>query len=223
MKLKLRRADSGEDIQFQARKLVIAGFTGRNRQAVAAHIEELGRLGVTRPADIPALYPVSVSLLTTEPRITVASRETSGEVEPVLFCANGNSYVGVGSDHTARDLEAVDIVQSKEACPKVVGTEVIDLETAVEHWASLELRSRAGHRAELYQEGRAGDLLSIPELLEYMRASGHEVADGTVVFLGTLPLKSLDFVYGDRWSVKLAVPAGPTLTCSYDVEVTSHR
>src|SRR4051812_29495319 len=122
--LRFTHARDGGEIAFEPGSLVIAGFTGRNRDAVAAHVDELARLGVPEPAGIPAFYPLSPRLLSVEPEILVSSTATSGEVEPVLFCANGSWYVGVGSDHTARDLERVDIGLSKAACPKVVGTHV---------------------------------------------------------------------------------------------------
>ncbi len=151
----------------------------------------------------------------------MASPTTSGEVEPVLFCANGSCYVSVGSDHTARDLERVDIALAKAACAKVVGTRVIDYRDAVDQWSRLELRSRTGQGGDLYQEGRADELLPIPELLDLMRADGHELADGTAVFLGTLGLKAAEFVYGDRWLLEMSLPGGLSLTCSYDVAVES--
>lgn len=220
MTISLRRA-GGLEINFEARALLVAGFTGRDGDAVAAHIEELGRIGVPPPAQTPAIYPLPVSLLTAERLVAVSSRKTSGEVEPVLFCSNGAWYVGVGSDHTARDLELYDIARAKAACPKVIGTEVIDYSLAVESWATLTLRTRAGSDSELYQDGSAGELLPIPTLLEHVSRQGYELADGTVVFLGTVPLRSEEFVYAAHWSVELAVPDGPTLKCSYDVEVAS--
>jgi 4-hydroxyphenylacetate 3-monooxygenase len=184
-------------------------------------VDELARLGVPEPTGIPAFYPVPPQLLSVKREIQVSSPATSGEVEPVLFCANGSWYVGVGSDHTARDLERVDIGLSKAACPKVIGTEVIDYDEAVEHWDQIQLRSRTGSGGDLYQDGLADELLPVPELLDLMRSREHEVGAGSVIFLGTLGLKAADFVYSDRWSMELAVPGGPTLTCSYEVAVAS--
>jgi hypothetical protein len=217
----LLRTPDGREIPFEPRALVVAGFTGRDREAVAAHVEELARHGVPAPDETPTFYPLSPELLTTDAKISVASAASSGEVEPVLFCVDGRRYVGVGSDHTARDLERVSIAESKAACPKVVGLDVIEYDEAVARWDSFELRARTGDGV-LYQEGRAGELLPIPQLLELMAAHGHEPDDGTVVFLGTLGLVDGEFVYADRWTLELALPGGPTLTCSYDVVVDGH-
>jgi 4-hydroxyphenylacetate 3-monooxygenase len=216
----LRMAD-GREIPFQPRALVVAGFTGRDREVVAAHIEELARHGVPAPDETPTFYPLPPELLTTDVEISVSSAASSGEVEPVLFCVGDRRYVGVGSDHTARDLERVSIAESKAACPKVVGLDVIEYDEAVARWESLELQARTGDGV-LYQQGRAGELLPIPELLELMAARGHQAVDGTVVFLGTLGLVDGAFVYADRWTLELAVPGGPTLKCSYDVAVEGH-
>jgi 4-hydroxyphenylacetate 3-monooxygenase len=221
--LSLLPADGGEPIAFRPRALVVAGFTGRDRAAVAEHLAELAQLGVAEPAEIPAFYRLPVELVTAADSITVAGAQTSGEVEPVLFCHDGRLYVGVGSDHTARDLEGVDIARSKAACPKVVGTDVIEYGDAVAHWDRLALRAWTGREGEPYQDGHAGELLPIPELLELMEARGEALQDGTVVFLGTLSLLAHSFVYSDRWAFEMALPDGTTLTCSYDVGVEDNQ
>jgi hypothetical protein len=51
----LRNASTGEPIDFEARALTVAGFTGRHSDAVEAHIEELEKRGVARPPEIPVL------------------------------------------------------------------------------------------------------------------------------------------------------------------------
>lgn len=221
--LTLHPVGGGEPIEFVARRLIVAGFTGRDRAAVAEHVAELAELGVPEPGETPTFYDLPPSLLTAATTITVEGAETSGEVEPVLFFAGGERYVGVGSDHTARDLERVDIGLSKAACPKIVGRHVIPYRDAVAQWDRLALRSRTGEAAELYQEGHAGELLPIPELLGMLRARGDELTDGTVVFLGTLSLKAPTFVYSDRWALEMALPDGSTLACSYAVGVANNQ
>jgi hypothetical protein len=221
--LSLLPVDGGDPIEFRPRALVVAGFTGRDRAAVEHHLAELAELGVAEPAQIPSFYRLPADLVTAADSITVGGEQTSGEVEPVLFRHQGRFYVGLGSDHTARDLEGVDIALSKAACPKVVGTEVIAYDDAVAHWDRLALRSWTGREGELYQQGHAGELLPIPELLALMEARGEVVEDGTVVFLGTLSLLASSFVYSDRWAFEMALPDGTTLTCSYDVGVENNQ
>jgi hypothetical protein len=210
-------------IEFEPRRLFVAGFTGSDRATVAAHIEELEAMGVPCPTETPTFYDLDPMLITGGSAITVDGTETSGEVEPVLFCVGGERYVGVGSDHTSRELERIDIELSKAACPKVVGPHVIPYEDAVACWDRLALRSYVGDEGDLYQEGTAGELLPIPELIELLTARGEELTDGTVLFLGTLSLKAPSFIYSDRWAVEMALPDGPTLECTYEVGVATNQ
>ena len=46
-------------------RLVIAGWTGRDQNALEAHIRELEALGIARPKTTPIFYRVAASLLTT--------------------------------------------------------------------------------------------------------------------------------------------------------------
>jgi Protein of unknown function (DUF2848) len=48
-------------------QFVIAGWTGRNAQAIEHHIEELAALGIARPSQVPLYYRASAALLTTAP------------------------------------------------------------------------------------------------------------------------------------------------------------
>ena len=82
--------------------LIIAGWTGRDKGAMEAHIKELEALGVARPASTPIFYRVAGSRLTTADSIQVSGESSSGEVEFVLTNIEGELWVGVGSDHTDR-------------------------------------------------------------------------------------------------------------------------
>ena len=44
---------------------MIAGWTGRNVEALEAHIKELEAIGVKRPKSVPIFYRTAYSLLTT--------------------------------------------------------------------------------------------------------------------------------------------------------------
>src|SRR5882757_10314554 len=79
---------------------VIAGWTGRNAEAVEKHIKELEVLGVKRPATTPIFYRVGAARLTTDASIEVLGETSSGEVEFVLLKSQGVLWVGAGSDHT---------------------------------------------------------------------------------------------------------------------------
>ncbi|WP_206118843.1 DUF2848 family protein [Chromobacterium fluminis] len=148
-------------LSFEPRRLIIAGWTGRDRQAVEHHIHELAALGVSPPASTPCFYPLSPQLLTTAARIEVPRAHSSGEVEYVLLADADGLYVGVGSDHTDRQVEAYDVTVSKQMCAKPLSVGLWRFDEVAAHWDQLQMRcwrSRNGER-ELYQEGSAAGLL----------------------------------------------------------------
>ena len=65
MKLSFELADGGSPrtLDFEARRLVIAGWTGRDAAAIAHHIEELAALGVPAPSAVPLFYRVAINQL----------------------------------------------------------------------------------------------------------------------------------------------------------------
>jgi hypothetical protein len=98
-------------------RAVIAGWTGRDPVARDKHIAELEAIGIARPASTPIYYRVAACRLTTEDSIEVSGTESSGEVEFVLIGWQGRTFVGVGSDHTDRKVEAYSVTVSKQtAC-----------------------------------------------------------------------------------------------------------
>ena len=50
-------------IKFHALQLVMAGWTGRNREALKAHIDELAELDIPGQKSVPEFYPLSVDRL----------------------------------------------------------------------------------------------------------------------------------------------------------------
>ena len=88
-------------------ELVIAGWTGRNREAMENHIAELEAIGIARPKSVPVFYRVAASLLTVADEIQVSGGHSSGEAETVILNLGGRHYVGVGSDHTDRQAETM--------------------------------------------------------------------------------------------------------------------
>ena len=140
---------------------VIAGWTGREPVARDKHIAELEAIGIARPATTPIYYRVSVRRLTTEDSIEVSGTESSGEVEFVLIGWQGRIFVGVGSDHTDRKVEAYSVTVSKQMCDKPIASTLWELEDVIGHWDRLILRAHAwiGGKRELYQEGTLDAML----------------------------------------------------------------
>src|SRR5579863_5201396 len=114
----------GRAIEVRVDELILAGWTGRDQAAIAAHIKEMKEWGVAGPTQTPMYYRVSASLLTTADEIEVIGRESSGEAEFVLFNVDGELLLGTGSDHTDRKAEALGITLAKQMCPKLVAADV---------------------------------------------------------------------------------------------------
>jgi hypothetical protein len=165
---------------------VIAGWTGRNAEAVEKHIKELEVLGVKRPATTPIFYRVGAARLTTDTSIEVLGEKSSGEVEFVLLQSQGALWVGTGSDHTDREVEAYGVSVSKQMCEKPVAPLFWRFDDVAAHWDRLMLRSYAtiGGTRALYQEGPVSAMRHPEDLLARFDRNG--LTDGTLMFCGTL-------------------------------------
>ena len=188
--------------------LVIAGWTGRDRAAVEHHIAELAALGVKRPRVVPCFYRVGANLLTTSGEVEVAGEDSSGEVEFVLVSAPGALYVGVGSDHTDRKVEAYGVTVSKQMCPKPIGRELWSFAEVEGHWDRLMLRSHVTRRGKrrLYQEGAVSGMLAPRELLARFAGSPGRLSPGAAMFCGTLAVRG-EIAGGERFEIELHDPA----------------
>lgn len=162
--------------------VVVAGWTGRNMDAVQHHIDELAALGIAPPSKVPLYYRVASSLLTQADTIEVVGRGTSGEVEPLLVRANSRTYFGLASDHTDRDLERHSVAASKQACAKPIATELWDFDEIKGHLDDITLRCviEEDGREILYQEGTLANIRPLAELCD-----GAGFTDGTAMLCGT--------------------------------------
>lgn len=167
-------------------KLVIAGWTGRDKAAVQHHIEELAALGVPRPSKTPIYYRVAASRLTHDPVIEVIGETSSGEAEVMVLSANDALWIGLGSDHTDRAAEAHGITLSKQMCDKPIASTLWSHDEVAGHWDSLILRSSIieDGREVPYQDGPIASLLSPDDLIKGY-SEGVGLAEGTAMFGGT--------------------------------------
>lgn len=184
--------------------LVIAGWTGRGKAAVEHHIAELAAIGVKRPSTVPCFYRLGANLLTTAREVEVVGEDSSGEVEFVLVSAPDGLYVGVGSDHTDRKVEAYCVTVSKQMCPKPIGRELWPFAEVEGHWDRLMLRSHATRKGKrrLYQEGAVSGMLAPGDLLDRFADSGGKLSPGTAMFCGTLAVRG-DIGGGERFEIEL--------------------
>jgi Protein of unknown function (DUF2848) len=168
-------------------QLVIAGWTGRDRDAVEKHIAELEAVGVKRPASTPIFYRASAARLTIDQEIEVLGDASSGEVEFVLLQHAGRLWVGAGSDHTDREVEKYGVSVSKQMCDKPVAPEFWPAVEVAPHWDKLVLRAYVFENKlrTLYQEGPVTAMLDPLTLIDEF-SGGKGLQDGTLMFGGTL-------------------------------------
>jgi hypothetical protein len=184
---------------------VIAGWTGRDAAAVEKHILELEALGVKRPATTPIFYRVAADRLTTATRIECLGAQSSGEVEFVLLQTGGQLWIGTGSDHTDREVEAYGVSVSKQMCEKPIARDFWRFDDVAPHWDRLMLRSFAtiGGARALYQEGSVAAMRTPADLIQRFAKNG--LSDGTLMFCGTLAVHG-GLRPGERFEFELEDP-----------------
>lgn len=217
--------EGGLPIEVTARRLVIAGWAGRESAEVEHHIRELEALGVRRPSTVPCFYEVAPSLLTTSESIEVIGEHSSGEVEVVLMQTEAEGLlVGIGSDHTDRKVEGYDVAVSKQMCAKPVGRTLWRYAEVSAHWDALiacSWRIDSNGARTLYQEGTLARLMH-PEALIPRAFGATSMHADTVLFCGTQPvLGALTFAHG--YELELHDPVlGRSLRHRYSVDALAH-
>ena len=200
--------------------LVVAGWTGRDVAAVEKHIRELEEIGVKRPKSTPIFYRNAASLLTTADKIETLGEHSSGEIEFVLHAIGDEMFVGVGSDHTDRKAETVNVSMSKQMCAKPVSRTIWKLSDVAPHWDKLMLRAHAhiGGERRLYQEGSVAAMRAPEELIK-LYTSGGELKSGTSMFCGTLAVHG-GIRPADAFEMELHDPVlGRSIKHRYTIEV----
>lgn len=174
-------------------RAIVAGWTGRDQAAVDHHVAELAELGIAPPSKTPIFYRVAAAMLTDAAAIEVVGEGTSGEVEPVLIDDGDRLWLGLGSDHTDRELEAHSIALSKQICHKPIARAVWPYDEVQDHLDALELRAWIRNSPDdewtLYQEGTLAEIRRLPELLANSpaaKAAGRLEA-GAAMMCGTVP------------------------------------
>jgi len=197
---------SSSPVQFVIEHAYCVGFSGRDTAKTLHHIEELVAIGVPRPEEIPLLFPIAVSLVSQPAGIQVVGCETSGEIELVLLYGTSleDSYLTVGSDHTDRGLETVDIGKSKQICGKPVASVAWPIAAVRDKWDRMHMVSEVHIDGEwkCYQDDHASAMLPLKTLLAFLERKG-ALKQQSVYFLGTVPLVQ-GFVYGDAFRTHLS-------------------
>lgn len=196
-----------EVIDFKVDLLLLAGWTGRDKESVMKHIKELEAIGIPRPKKIPALYPISSYLINTYNEIEVQTQQTSGEVEYVLFINENIEYITVGSDHTDREIEKIDIKKSKQMYPKIIPPIVWKYDDVKDHWDELILVSKQWINGEeiLYQNSSIKALITPSELLKIINDYGLSCKN-LIVFSGTIPTITNKLMFGEKFRMEIIDP-----------------
>jgi hypothetical protein len=197
-------------LKLRVRRMINAGYVGRDLKSVEAHIEELRREGISPPPSVPMIFPVLSHNITTENEIEVIGNKTSGEVEFVLLLEGETVFVGVGSDHTDRDLERQSIVKSKQICLNVLSNHVWKYKEVESHWDELLMQSwvrmKQGDADILYQRARLKSIISAADLKELVKSKMQDFPDkedGLVIFSGTIPILTKDILCGNYFRGEL--------------------
>ena len=183
-------------------KLIVVGFAGRDIEKTMEHIRELEAEGIPCPKTVPVVYQCSKALLTTDDTIDVIADKTSGEVEYLILVRDGKYYIGLGSDHTDRALEAVSIHKSKQLCLKPYAQDLWPLDEIKDHFDEIKLVSSQVVNGEeiTYQSGVTSDLLPLERILAEVEKELD--TNNSLIYTGTVPLKD-GFKYGEKFSCKL--------------------
>lgn len=210
-----------EEKSFSVSSVYCIGYSGSDSKKVQDHIDELAELGIPKPPEVPMLYPVRVSNLNQNGKMEIIGKKTSGEAEIVLIFGEQESeiYVSVGSDHTDRELESVDINKSKQICDKPLAKEAWPLSKLIDGWNELKLVSKVliNGKWEAYQEQNVTAILPLEKILAYLNKKSLDLKN-SVVFAGTVPLLN-GFKYGDAYEVELVNTLNnKSISCTYFVK-----
>jgi hypothetical protein len=212
-------------IQIDITRTFNLGHTMRDLAKMQRHLDEVAALGipVVDVAEPPMVSAISSWATLTADDVTVQRPTTSGEVEIVTIRdADGVIYVGVGSDHTDRALEAVDLPWSKQVAPNVVAPRLWLWEEISEHWNSVELEcwiETDGGR-ELYQSASVSEFWTPLEMLAGADRKIVPPPGAVALFSGTVESLKHQLVYGNAWTIRMHDPVWDrTIEHRYSVTV----
>ncbi|QHS18094.1 DUF2848 family protein [Halopenitus persicus] len=218
----LRLNVHGEVVTVAVDRVINAGYSGRDEDAVQAHIDELVADGIPAPETVPATYELSPNVLRVDPdAVRVAGTNTSGEAEFGLVVTGGETYVVAASDQTDRDLERDSIQKAKQIAPNVLSGDAWRLSDVRDHWDEIELRAwnTVDGERRRYQEATFEAIREPTDLLETVADRYEGPLDGTALLSGTVATVDGELAPGSRFEVAIHDPVTDReLSVAYDVE-----
>lgn len=213
---------NGEVVTVSIDRVVNAGYSGRDEEAVQEHIDELVEDGIDAPDTVPTTYELAPTTLLVNPgTVRVVGEDTSGEAEFGLLTANDEQYIVAASDQTDRDLERKSIQKSKQVAPNVISRRAWRLSEVREHWDSIEIRAwnTADGERRLYQDTTLAAILEPEELLDIVHDRYGGPLGGTAVLSGTVATVGGELAPGSTFEVELVdTVRDRSLSVAYDVE-----
>lgn len=231
--LTVERRSGAESMRLDLARCYNLGFTIRDPEKMQRHLEECYKLGipelvVDRP---PLVMPISPWAVVADATVPVQRPRTSGEVEIVTLATSagdepGSVYVTVGSDHTDRALEAIDIPWSKQVAPNVIAPTVWPWDEVADHWDRCSMASwvvDGGERVK-YQEASVSEFWTPLEMLAGVRDSVVPVDGAVVLFSGTVVSLEEQLRFGREWTLQLHDPVlDRTIEHTYSVVVLAEE
>lgn len=175
------RRPGDRPLRMPVNSVAIAGYTGRDTDAVAKYVAKLEEEGIAAPESTPTVFSCGADRVVKHDVIDVTGQETCGEVEFVILATEEGVHITVGSDHTDRALEQQSISLSKQVVPKVVADTAWRFEEVKDHWDDLILRSWVGEERRPYQETGVDFFLTPDAIMDLI-----DPDEGTVIFGGTV-------------------------------------
>lgn len=205
-------------LSFTPERVYNLGSATVESASAVAHQQEVADVGVQIAFDVPAprVYPMTPSSVTTDEMVGSHHGRTSGEAEIVLLVDGDEMYVGIGSDHTDRELERTSIIWSKQYSPSVLGRRVWSWRYLERHWDDLVVESTVDGVA--YQSSKASVFLAPPAILDRLAERAVRLPSSYLVFCGTYTSIDNTIRFGRTWSATLRNTVdGSQLSLSYEV------
>ena len=144
-------------LELNYERVFAIGYAGRNIEKTMEHIKELEReLGVPAPKKIPTIFQCGNYVLTQEKKLAFVGEKTCGEVEYVIVIKDKTIYIGLGSDHTDRELEAASVPKAKQICAKPICDTVWEYEDVKDHWDRASFLADIGRNGSFISGGNVG-------------------------------------------------------------------
>lgn len=225
MKFALHKDGKVTDLDVVYDGLYAIGYAGRNMEKTMEHIKELEeKLGVPAPKLIPTIFQMSNMVVTQDKDIDFVGSDTCGEVEYIIITQGDKIYIGLGSDHTDRKLEAASVPKAKQVAPKPIAGDVWAYEDLKDHWDDIKLNSYqvVDGKEVMYQEGSLKDILPVEKILEEMHKRIGPVTNA-IIYSGTVPVKD-GFKYGSNFRCEMIdEKLGRSLEFAYNIHVITEE